>query len=249
MVGPRLLAMGLFSALLASFPAEALDPGKAITQYRHEIWKTREGLPQSSAEALVQTRDGYVWIGTQEGLARFDGARFVVFDKSTTPELRHNRILSLFEDRRGRLWIGTEGGGLTVREEGRFRTFGRADGLSADVVRALAEDAEGTLWIGTDSGLQSRDERSFTTWGAADGVPGAVRSLVVDPSGTLWAGTGKGLIRRSGRGSCRRGSRTRSWPSRGGGRDDPGRDPHGLRLLREGRVEALRQADGLPARS
>ncbi|HYN42669.1 MAG TPA: two-component regulator propeller domain-containing protein [Thermoanaerobaculia bacterium] len=247
MAGPRLLAMGLFSALLASFPAKALDPVKAITQYRHEVWRTREGLPQSSAEALVQTRDGYLWIGTQEGLARFDGARFVVFDRASTPELRHNRILSLLEDRRGRLWIGTEGGGLTVLEEGSFRTFGRTDGLTADIVRALAEDAEGTLWIGTDAGLQSRDERSFTAWGASDGVPAAVRSLVVDAAGTLWAGTGQGLIRRSGKRfvSAGLGDPVQSLYAAADGTILVG-TPHGLRLLREGRVEALSPADGLP---
>ncbi len=248
MAGPRLLAMGLFSALLASSPAEALDPVKAITQYRHEVWRTREGLPQSSAEALVQTRDGYVWIGTQEGLARFDGARFVVFDKSNTPELRHNRILTLLEDRRGRLWIGTEGGGLTVLEEGRFRTYGRSDGLSNDIVRTLAEDAEGTVWIGTDAGLQSRDERAFADWGPSDGIPAAVRSLVVDPAGTLWAGTGQGLVRRSGKRFVPSGitDAVLSLHAAADGTMLAGTS-HGLRLLREGRVEALGQADGLPS--
>ena len=180
--GPRALAPCLLLGLLAAPPAVALDPGKAITQYRHEVWRTREGLPQSSAEALAQTRDGYLWIGTQEGLARFDGVRFVVFDKGSVPEMRHNRVLALLEDRRGRLWFGTEGGGLTVLQGGRFRTFGQADGLASDIVRALAEDPEGVLWIGTDAGLQSRDERSFGTWGPSDGVPsGAVRALVQTP--------------------------------------------------------------------
>ena len=246
--GPRALALGLLAALLASAPAEALDPAKAVTQYRHEVWRTRDGLPQSSAEALVQTRDGYLWIGTQEGLARFDGARFAVFDKSTTPELRHNRVLAFLEDRRGRLWLGTEGGGLTVLDEDRFRTFGRADGLASDIVRALAEDGEGILWVGTDDGLFARDEKAFTPRGAAVGLPaGAVRALAVDPAGTLWAGTAQGLYRRSGR---------RFVPA-------PLREPvlslhaspdgtllagtaHGLRLLRDGRAEALGTADGLP---
>jgi len=246
--GPRFVAFGLFAALLASSPAEALDPAKAVTQYRHEVWKTREGLPQSSAEVLVQTRDGYVWIGTQEGLARFDGSRFVVFDKASTPELRHNRILALLEDRRGRLWIGTEGGGLTVHHEGRFRTFGRTDGLAADIVRALAEDAEGNLWIGTDAGLQSRDERSFTAWGSSEGVPaGPVRSLVVDGAGTLWAGTGHGLVRRSGKRfvPAGLGDAVLSLHAAADGTVLAG-TAHGLRLLREGRVEGLGTADGLP---
>jgi signal transduction histidine kinase/ligand-binding sensor domain-containing protein len=239
--------MGLFSALCASYPAEALDPVKAMSQYRHEVWRTREGLPQSSAEALVQTRDGYVWIGTQEGLARFDGARFVVFDKASTPELKHNRILTLLEDRRGRLWIGTEGGGLTVLEEGRFRTFGRTDGLSDDIVRALAEDAEGTLWIGTDVDLQSRDETAFRSWGASDGVPAAVRSLVVDAAGTLWAGTGQGLVRRSGKRFVPAGltDAVLSLHAAADGTILAG-TPHGLRLLEDGRVEVPDLADGLP---
>ena len=246
--GPRFFALSLLSALLASSPAKALDPAKAITQYRHEVWKTREGLPQSSAEVLVQSRDGYVWIGTQEGLARFDGVRFVVFDRASTPELRHNRILALLEDRRGRLWIGTEGGGLTVLQDGRFRTFGRADGLASDIVRALAEDVEGTLWIGTEAGLQSRDDRSFTAWADSDGISaGAVRSLVVDAAGTLLAGTAQGLVRRSGRRFVPAGIRevVQSLHAAADGTIFAG-TAHGLRILREGRIETLGPADGLP---
>ncbi len=246
--GLRALAFGLLAALLSASAALALDPSKAITQFRQEVWRTSEGLPQSSAEALVQTRDGYLWIGTQEGLARFDGARFVVFDKSNTPELRHNRILALLEDRRGRLWLGTEGGGLTVFSDGRFRTFGLADGLASEIVRSIAEDAEGTLWVATDAGLQSRDDSSFSTWGPAQGLPaGPVRAVAAGPTGTLWAGSGQGLFRRAG---------PRFVP--GGVRDavqslHPAADgkllvgtTHGLRLFREGRIEPLGTAEGLP---
>ncbi len=246
--GPRALALGLLGALLATSPAEALDPARAVTQYRHEVWKTREGLPQSSAESLVQTRDGYLWIGTQEGLARFDGARFVVFDRASTPELRHNRILALLEDRRGRLWLGTEGGGLTIRNEERFRTFGRTDGLPSDIVRALAEDGEGRLWVGTDAGLLSRDDRSFTAWGASDGLPeGPVRALAVDVAGTVWAGTALGLYRRSGRGFVPAPVHepVLSLHAASDGTVLAGTS-HGLRLLHDGRVEALGASDGLP---
>jgi signal transduction histidine kinase/ligand-binding sensor domain-containing protein len=247
--GPRALALGLTAALLAASPAEALDPAKAVTQYRHEVWRTREGLPQSSAEALVQTRDGYIWIGTQEGLARFDGARFVVFDKASTPELRHNRILALLEDRRGRLWLGTEGGGLSVLQEGRFRTFGLSDGLASEIVRAVAEDTDGVLWVGTDVGLQSRDERAFATWGVSDGVfPGPVRALAVDPAGTLWVGTARGLLRRSGKSFVPAGiaDAVLSLHAAANGALLVG-TPHGLRIIdHDGRVDAL-AADGLPA--
>ncbi len=246
--GPRAFALGLLAALAVSRPAAALDPARAITQYRHEVFRTREGLPQSSAEALLQTQDGYLWIGTQEGLARFDGSRFVVYDKGTTPELRHNRILTLMQDRRGRLWLGSEGGGLTVVQEGRFRTFGPGDGLASDIVRAVAEDGEGTIWVGTDAGLQSRDERSFSTWGIAAGLPaGAVRALAVDPSGALWVGTAQGAFRRTGRGFEPRGPREGVLSLRAGpdGTVLLG-TAHGLRLLRGERVESLGRSDGLP---
>lgn len=246
--GPRALALGLLVAFLAAPAAVALDPAKAITQFRQEVWRTSEGLPQSSAEALLQTRDGYLWIGTQEGLARFDGARFVVFDKSNTPELRHNRILTLLEDRVGRLWLGTEGGGLTVLSEGRFRTFGPSDGLASEIVRSLAEDGDGNLWIATDAGLQSRDDSSFVTWGPAEGLPaGPVRAVAVGPTGTLWAGSGQGLFRRAGPRFVPAGTRdaVQSLHPAADGSLLVG-TTHGVRLLREGRVESLGTAEGLP---
>ena len=74
--------------------AAALDPDRVVTQYRHDAWNTREGLPQSSVESIAQTPDGYLWLGTQEGLARFDGIRITVFDKSNTKALRHDRVLA-----------------------------------------------------------------------------------------------------------------------------------------------------------
>ncbi len=80
------------------------------SQYLEKRWTTEDGLPQNSVNAIVQTRDGYLWLGTFGGLARFDGVKFTIFNSSNTPGLRSNRILSLFEDRAGRLWIGTEGG-------------------------------------------------------------------------------------------------------------------------------------------
>jgi ligand-binding sensor domain-containing protein len=99
----------VLAALLPAAPVQALAPGKAITQYRRDVWLPKDGLPQSSVDSMVQTRDGYLWFGTQEGLARFDGVRFVVFDKKNVPEIRHNRILSLLADRSGTLWAEAEG--------------------------------------------------------------------------------------------------------------------------------------------
>src|SRR3982074_1919085 len=86
--------------------AFALDPRKAMSQYVHNSWSTNEGLPQDSVNAVVQTSDGYLWIATQEGLARFDGVRFAVFDSSNTRGALGNFVYSLYADRDGSLWIG-----------------------------------------------------------------------------------------------------------------------------------------------
>ena len=144
--------LGLIALACLAAPAAALDPARALTQYRQEKWNTGDGLPQSSVESIAQTRDGYLWLGTQEGLARFDGVRFVVFDRANTRALGHNRITALLADEDS-LWIGTEGGGLTRLRGGTFTTFTRKQGLPNDRVRSLALDERGVLFVGTDEGL------------------------------------------------------------------------------------------------
>jgi ligand-binding sensor domain-containing protein len=123
-------------ALALTWPAIgwALDPAKAITQYGHRRWATDH--------TILQTRDGYLSLGTQEGLVRFDGVRFVVFDKANTPEIRNNGIFKLLEGRRGDLWIATAGGLVRMRR-GAFRAFGAEDGLPGSAVTALHEDRDG----------------------------------------------------------------------------------------------------------
>src|SRR5437016_2898999 len=88
------------------FQALALDPGKSLTQYSIAVWTQQQGLPQDSVRAITQTSDGYLWLGTDEGLARFDGYEFVTFTKEHS-ELPSNSITSLAADRDGSLWMGT----------------------------------------------------------------------------------------------------------------------------------------------
>jgi ligand-binding sensor domain-containing protein len=123
----------------------ALDPAKQIARYNHAVWQDRDGLPQNTIQAIVQTRDGYLWLGTEVGLARFDGVRFAVFDKQNTLELRNSNVMALLESRDGSLWIGTRGGGVTRLRHGKFTTWMQNDGLAGDSVRALGEDAVGAL--------------------------------------------------------------------------------------------------------
>src|SRR5208337_1104528 len=84
-------------------PAQALEPTKALTQYVHEVWQQEEGLPENDVTAVIQTRNGYIWLGTEEGLVRFDGLRFTVFDQGNTPELTSVYIRTLLEAHDGSL--------------------------------------------------------------------------------------------------------------------------------------------------
>ena len=195
MPAQRAIRKALALAFLAA-PAAALDPSRAVTQYRRDAWNTREGLPQSSVESMAQTRDGYLWLGTQEGLARFDGVQFVVFDKANTEALRHNRITALLADRQGSLWIGTEGGGLTRLEGGAFSTLGAAEGLPNPRVKALAQDVEGSVWVGTDGGLARLLDGKFVD-APHELQHRPVESLFAGRDG-LWVGLRDGLERVQG---------------------------------------------------
>lgn len=186
------LILGL--ALAAS--AFALDPQKAMTQYIHEAWQIQDGLPQNSVQALLQTSDGYLWLGTQEGLVRFDGARFVVFNKQNTEELPNHDVIALLQDHSGVLWIGTLGGGLVKFQDGKFSHYGVKQGLSNEFVRSLFEDRDGVLWIGTDLGGVNRfKDGKFKTYTTRDGLSNNfVRSIFQDSKGNMWFGTDGGGV-------------------------------------------------------
>jgi len=167
----------------------------AVPQYGHRVWRIEDGLPQNRVRALSQTPDGYLWIGTSEGLVRFDGARFTVFDRSNTPALRDDGILALRLGADGTLWIGTEGGGLVSYNSGTFRNFGSRDGLTNGFVRAIFEDSRGTLWAGTDRGFFRREGARFVRLDNTPEVPNAtVPSIAEDTAGKIWAVSRYGLL-------------------------------------------------------
>ena len=121
--------------------ALALDPRKSLTQYSRTIWTQERGLPQDTIRAITQTKDGYLWLGTDEGLARFDGYEFVVFNKSNG-NLPDNSITALAAANDGGLWIGTANG-LTQYHDGRFQTFTLKQGLPDTAITALARGPRG----------------------------------------------------------------------------------------------------------
>lgn len=180
---------------LCSGSVFALDPQKTLTQYGHDVWQ--DGLPHTSILSLCQTRDGYLWFGTHEGLVRFNGTQFTVFDKRNTPEIKSNSIWSLFEDRSGRLWIGTLSGGLVCYQNRAFRAYSMRDGLAGDFVYAFCEDAAGTLWVGTKSGLSRLVNDRFESFTTQDGLSSNnILSLCADTIGDIWIGTDGGGLNR-----------------------------------------------------
>ncbi len=185
--------------LLGSGAARALDPSLAVTQYLRDSWQTADGLPQDSVTAIVQTRDGYLWLGTQEGAVRFDGVSFTVFDRARIPSLPHNYIRTLFEDRDGTLWIATDRG-LTRLKDGVTRNVTTFDGLSSGRVPALVQDRDGSFWLATGRGLDHLvPGEPMAHVRRADGLPSdAVSALAIDTAGTLWIGTDHGLATWSG---------------------------------------------------
>jgi ligand-binding sensor domain-containing protein/serine phosphatase RsbU (regulator of sigma subunit) len=189
-----LFAQGENRAASLAARVRGLNPAKSLEQYVLDKWQMENGFQQTGVRAMLQTRDGYLWIGAAEGLARFDGARFVVFDKSNMP-LKKNGVLSLVEDRAGALWIGTEDGLLCVRE-GAFTMYGVKEGLPDYRINALCEDAQGNLWIGTDMGATiRRADGRMTTYTTANGLTNnTVLSFASDKQGGVWIGTSGGGV-------------------------------------------------------
>ncbi|PZQ19863.1 MAG: hypothetical protein DI564_01065 [Rhodanobacter denitrificans] len=156
-----------------------------------------EGLPQNGVNALVQRRDGHLWIGTHGGLARFDGRAFKVF--RADPRLRpttagvtpgsgpaSDRILALHEDARGRLWIGTQDAGISVYEDGAFRSLPACRGTCQ--VGAFVESADGRIWAAASTGILRIDPDTLQALPFPDGVPSRYDHLVWGRDGVLYGG-------------------------------------------------------------
>jgi signal transduction histidine kinase/ligand-binding sensor domain-containing protein len=179
--------------LLAVPCAVALDPHRAPTQYVLTDWDEATGLPSRSIHALGQTRDRYLWLGTSTGLARFDGARFTVFDARHTPDFGDGIVSSLSEDADGTMYVGTTSAVMRYRH-GQFETL--PIGTGAGVVSSLLSARDGTLWVGLLGRplfLWHKDQVTSLSKDLGTMTPEA---MVQDERGTIWIGTrDKGLLR------------------------------------------------------
>jgi signal transduction histidine kinase/ligand-binding sensor domain-containing protein/CheY-like chemotaxis protein len=197
------VAIGFLLGVIAAAPASGLDPHVRVTQYHSLSFQIEQGLPQNSVQTLIQSREGYLWLGTQAGLVRFDGVRFVVFDRSTAPAFTRENVHSLAEDRDGTLWIATDDGLLYLRD-GRVARLGAPASLPSPLVQSLLLASDGTLWVGTDAGVcRLKNGRPLLP----RIVPGTenvkVARITETRDGSIWLSTGVGLMRATAGGVVR----------------------------------------------
>lgn len=170
----------------------ALSPEKKLHQYVLRIWTSQKGLPSSTVHSVCQTDDGYLWIGTQDGLARFDGHSFRVFSSATHEEFGTNWIWRLKKDKKGRLWIATYNAGILRYENQRFSVLGEKDGLTGEMIRDFAFEADGVTWVATKGqGIIRIDSQDrIDRFSKKDGLCGdQVFSLLLDTQQRLWIAT------------------------------------------------------------
>jgi signal transduction histidine kinase/ligand-binding sensor domain-containing protein len=146
-----------------------------------------DGLPRNAVTAAVQTRDGYLWLGTYAGLVRFDGVRFVVFNDNNTPALKNNRITSLYEAADGTLWIGHETGDVTRFQAGQFAAVPVQAQWNSRKILSMGTDDAGEIWLLNPDGLVARLRDGIVLTPEAGSVS-AVVEMATDRRGRLWVG-------------------------------------------------------------
>ncbi|MFL6353197.1 MAG: two-component regulator propeller domain-containing protein [Bryobacteraceae bacterium] len=188
----RLGCLALISLVLGALPLLALDKSKELNHYGRQTWRTESGLPQNTIHAILQTHDGYLWLATEDGVVRFDGLKFVVFDSQNTPQLRSNNIRSLLEDRERNLWIGTADG-LTRFNGSGFETFTTGQGLPSNSIWSTYQDRSGALWALTADGLARYRGNRFQAYSSRSGLSISIAGMAEDSRGSLWIGTQDGV--------------------------------------------------------
>ena len=181
-----LLLWVLLLWLVAGNAAAQSPGGTAPAGLSFDVWPVEDGLQQNAITAIVQSRAGYLWLGTYHGLARFDGVKFTIFDSSHTPGLKNSRVTSLYEDSDGVIWIGHETGEVTRLTGGEFRPVNLKDGWPGGPIEAITTDENKDLWLLNNNGLlfRLRDGHLVTAPGGAS--PGQPASLTRETSGRLW---------------------------------------------------------------
>jgi len=204
-----------------------LAVGRGQLPFTFRVWQREQGLPQNLVRALAQTRDGYLWIGSDDGVCRFDGARFVSFG---LPEgFQAGPVQTLLAAGDGALWIGSVSRGLGCWRNGQFSLIDTTNGLPSDSVNALAEDHAGRIWVGTESGLAIWDRGRVDAPGNLPDLDGRpITAICCADRQTVWIG-----VRGAGVFELRGGALT---PLADPAWDAVLRDPHCVLVDHEGRL-------------
>lgn len=199
---PLTLFLGLLFYALSSALLFALDPKKQISQYILDQWTTRNGLPTNTLNYVYQSKDGFIWASTYNGLTRFDGVEFKVFDKKNLPHLTSSSISTLYQTQDDSLWIGTHGSGLIVQKNHDFNSYTSATtkGNFPDYsIESIIKVKDGSLWIGTrGNGIMTYKNGIFTPFKNIPEINSiSINELQYGENGAnhvIWIGTEKGLF-------------------------------------------------------
>jgi len=184
-----LLFIVLLLHLFCPYELLALDPHKRITQYDIRVYTGKDGLPMTSLKKVFQDSRGYLWIGSQEGLIRFDGVEFKLYEKSQYPGLKCNFIWDIDEDAEGNLWLATAGGGVGCFDGFSFTTYDTTHGLINNIVNKVLVGSDNSIWIGTEGGLSHFKNKQFNNYTINEGlIQNNIHTLLEDKSGQLFIG-------------------------------------------------------------
>ncbi len=235
---------------MLAVPAIPLDPGKSMTQYAHRIWGQEEGLFQPTIYSILQTRDGFLWLGTQDSLIRFDGVHFREFAEGASI-LHGSLIRAMAEDKQGNLWVGSLGSGLVrITPGGRVEQYSIKNGLPSDTVFGLTTDPDGSVWASTNEGLAQISSGHVRVFTGADGLPSKrIRTTCRASDGTRWvADLDSGLARWDGSSAASEMLKGRNVTALVCAADDSvwAGTPEGLIHVSGSRVVTYTKASGLP---
>jgi signal transduction histidine kinase/ligand-binding sensor domain-containing protein len=188
--------VGLAGLWLLASHAPGIESGLAEMEGAIRTWRRENGLPADSVTAIIQTRDGFLWVGTTAGLVRFDGVKFTEVKLGRHVEPSGIGVTALTEDSRGQVWVGTQQDGVFELGHGSVRQFTQAQGLLDENITSLAAGNDGFVWIGTRSGLNLFAGSEIKSFTQGDGLPDDfVSSVHVARSGTVWITTRGGMCR------------------------------------------------------
>lgn len=228
-----------------------------MTQYMQTVWTTNEGLPSDNLMDIVQDANGFIWIGSYEGLIRFDGVEFKVLSKYTHPDFNSTSARILYFDNQDNLWIGTNGDGIAKYSKGKFITYTTQNGLPDNSIRRIFKDSDETLWVGTTAGLAKLLKGSQQFQRVTQFENSMIELVFQDHSGAIWVGPGDGGVFKFENGrfisppplQALSKSVLLSMLQDREGNIWLGTKDHGLFILREGNLTRFDDRDGIKAKT